>query len=149
MFLVSLMAPPATWLPLEVRKISNRVLPAQKAWKWFIYTPVLSMSDFSPRITKTEFFPMKKQTKGTKTKQKQAWNFLLTAFVFSGYLSDNICFLLLFLMGTQNFFFVPRSWQDEKTSFLISTLLSRLCKPKIFTKLLMISVFILAYLLTN
>ena len=95
MFLVSLMAPPATWLPLEVRKISNRVLPAQKAWKWFIYTPVLSMSDFSPRITKTEFFPMKKQTKGTKTKQKQAWNFLLTAFVFSGYLSDNICFLLL------------------------------------------------------
>ena len=22
-----------------------------------------------------------------------------------------------FLMGTQNFFFVPRSWQDEKTSF--------------------------------
>ena len=24
-----------------------------------------------------------------------------------------------FLMGTQNFFFVPRSWQDEKTSFLI------------------------------
>ena len=24
-----------------------------------------------------------------------------------------------FLMGTQNFSFVPRSWQDEKTSFLI------------------------------
>ena len=24
-----------------------------------------------------------------------------------------------FLMGTQNFFFVPRLWQDEKTSFLI------------------------------
>ena len=24
-----------------------------------------------------------------------------------------------FLMGTQNFFFVPRSWQDENTSFLI------------------------------
>ena len=24
-----------------------------------------------------------------------------------------------FLMGTQNFFFVPRSWQDEKTSLII------------------------------
>ena len=28
-------------------------------------------------------------------------------------------FEVRFLMGTQNFFFVPRSWQDEKTSFLL------------------------------
>ena len=30
------------------------------------------------------------------------------------------------LMGTQNFFFVPRLWQDEKTSFLISLPSSKL-----------------------
>ena len=30
-----------------------------------------------------------------------------------------------FLVGTQNFFFVPRSWQDEKTSLIISLLRSQ------------------------
>ena len=30
-----------------------------------------------------------------------------------------------FLMGTQNFFFVPRSWQDGKTSLIISLLRSQ------------------------
>ena len=29
-------------------------------------------------------------------------------------------------MGTQNFFFVPRLWQDEKTSFFISLPSSKL-----------------------
>ena len=44
-------------------------------------------------------------------------------------------------MGTQNFFFVPRSWQDEKTSFLILHRAQNLPSLLLLFKWLLFTVF--------